>query len=259
MHDDLQHHAGNAAGEPLGDRQPGVVVADADDHAVDPAVVPPGGDQIGATNDRHPQHCARHRASRAVVNDGNHLERRTRLRRIDDDHHPTHAATVEHRGEPSTQTGSWVHLAEPIERCPWNADRAAQTEPQRHFGWGVSVDQRVGDGLTLFGRFGNQAKGSVAFDRALTLGAEANGSYWSRGGDSLGLALGWLRTSAAYRDHQSAAGVRAGAERVAELYYRFRVGKQFELSPSLQWLSSPGGDADARSQRVLGLRSQFTF
>ena len=135
----------------------------------------------------------------------------------------------------------------------------AHTEPQRHVGWGVSVDQRVGDGLTLFGRFGNQAKGSVAFDRALTLGAEANGSYWSRGGDSLGLALGWLRTSDAYREFQAASVARSGAEHVAELYYRFRVGKQFELSPSLQWLSSPGGDADARSQRVLGLRSQFTF
>jgi high affinity Mn2+ porin len=135
----------------------------------------------------------------------------------------------------------------------------AQTEPQRHVGWGVSVDQRVGDGLTLFGRFGNQAKGNVAFDRALTVGAEANGSYWSRGGDSLGLGLGWLRTSAAYREFQAASVARPGAEQVAELYYRFRVGKQFELSPSLQWLNSPGGDADARSQRVVGLRSQFTF
>ena len=135
----------------------------------------------------------------------------------------------------------------------------AQTAPQRHVGWGVSVDQRVGDGLTLFARFGSQSKGSVAFDRAFTVGAEANGSYWSRGGDSLGLGLGWLRTSDAYRDFQAVAGTRAGNERVAELYYRFRVGKQFELSPSLQWMSSPGGDADARSQRVVGLRSQFTF
>ena len=91
------------------------------------------------------------------------------------------------------------------------------------------------------------------------MGAEANGSYWSRGGDSLGLALGWLRTSDAYRAFQSAGVAHPGSERVAELYYRFRVGKQFELSPSLQWMSSPGGDADARSQRVLGLRSQFTF
>jgi hypothetical protein len=135
----------------------------------------------------------------------------------------------------------------------------AQTAPQRHVGWGVSADQRVGDGLTLFARFGNQLKGNVAFDRALTLGAEANGSYWSRGGDSLGLALGWLRTSEAYRDFQSASVAHGGSERVAELYYRWRVGKQFELSPSLQWINRPGGDADARSAHVVGLRSQFTF
>ena len=133
--------------------------------------------------------------------------------------------------------------------------------PQRHSGWGVSVDQRVGDGMTLFARYGQQTSGTVMFDRALTVGAEANGSYWSRGGDSLGLGLGWLRTSAAYRDFSatSADATVQGSERVAELYYRFRVSKQFELSPSVQWIGNPGGDASARNVRVLGLRSQLNF
>ena len=30
----------------------------------------------------------------------------------------------------------------------------AATAPERHTGWGVSMDQRVGDGITLFARYG---------------------------------------------------------------------------------------------------------
>ncbi len=122
----------------------------------------------------------------------------------------------------------------------------ALSAPERHNGWGLSMDQRVGDGMTLFARYGQQSQGEVKFDRALTVGAEANGSYWSRGGDSLGLALGWLRTV-------------SEPERVAELYYRWRIAKQFELTPSLQFIGNPGGDSSAQDVHIVGLRSQFTF
>jgi hypothetical protein len=129
------------------------------------------------------------------------------------------------------------------------------TAPQRHGGWGISADQRVGDGITLFGRYGRQTRGQVPFDRALTVGADVNGAYWDRSGDSIGLAAGWLKTSADYQAW-SAAG---GAERVAELYYRYRVGKQFELSPNLQYIGNPAGDARASAIKILGLRAQITY
>lgn len=140
---------------------------------------------------------------------------------------------------------------------------ASLTAPEHHAGWGLSMDQRIGDGLTAFARYGQHTTGQVKFDRALTVGAEANGSYWSRGGDSLGLALGWLRTSDAYRDYKladtAAPRFLGDSEQVAELYYRYRVAKQFELSPSLQLIANPGGDPVAPSVRILGLRSQFTY
>ncbi|MDO8770039.1 MAG: carbohydrate porin [Burkholderiaceae bacterium] len=139
----------------------------------------------------------------------------------------------------------------------------ALSAPERHNGWGLSMDQRVGDGMTLFARYGQQSQGQVKFDRALTLGFEANGSYWSRGGDSLGLALGWLRTSDAYRDYKltdpNDPRAISEPERVAELYYRWRVAKQFELTPSLQFIASPAGDSSAPDVRIVGLRSQFSF
>ncbi|MBL0245236.1 MAG: carbohydrate porin [Rhodoferax sp.] len=46
---------------------------------------------------------------------------------------------------------------------------------------------------------------------------------------------------------------------MAELYYRWRVAKQFELTPSLQFIGSPGGDAGAPDVRIFSLRSQFNF
>ena len=142
---------------------------------------------------------------------------------------------------------------------PLDSTLPAGITNERHNGWGASMDQRVGDGMTWFARYGQETKGSVKFDRALTVGTEANGSYWRRGGDSLGLALGWLGTSEAYRNFTAATTAINGPERVAELYYRFRVGKQFELSPSLQFIGNPGGNPAAQDIRILGLRSQFTF
>ncbi|MDD5328481.1 MAG: carbohydrate porin [Sulfuricella sp.] len=144
-------------------------------------------------------------------------------------------------------------------------------------GWGVSADQRVGDGVTLFGRYGQMTKGSVPFDRTLTLGAELNGSYWGRGGDAIGLAGGWLRSSSDYRAAggtldllgdddgtpatagDNVAFTPDGAERVAEIYYRYSITKQFEISPDFQYISRMGANPGAGSVKVLGLRAQLAY
>lgn len=131
----------------------------------------------------------------------------------------------------------------------------AITDPERHSGWGISADQRLGDGVTLFGRYGQQMQGHVPFDRALTVGAEFSGSYWNRGGDSIGLAGGLLRTSQDYR----AARNLGGNEQVAELYYRYRINKQFELSPNFQYIGKPAGDDSADAIKILGLRAQISY
>lgn len=146
----------------------------------------------------------------------------------------------------------------------WSNPQAAHFDetisaPQRHSGWGISADQRVGDGVTLFGRYGQQMQGNVLFDRALTLGAEVNGSYWSRGADRLGLAAGWLKTSSDYRAFSANAAPVSAAERVAELYYRFHINQQFQLSPGFQYIANPGGDRSASAVKVLGLRAQIAY
>jgi hypothetical protein len=131
----------------------------------------------------------------------------------------------------------------------------------RHSGVGASIDQKVMDDVTLFGRYGHHTTGKVTFDRALTLGAELQGTGWKRGADAIGIALGRLRTSSAYRDDSLATvGYEAaGYEQQAEIYYRYKLNKAVELTPDLQWIRRPGGDASADAVKVVGLRATLGF
>lgn len=139
---------------------------------------------------------------------------------------------------------------------------------RRHAGFGMSLDQKASESLTLFGRYGHQVKGKVRFDRALTLGGEIAGNAWGRGADSFGAAFGLLRTAAAYRGDSTTLDLdgdgtldaqASGSERIAELYYRYRVNGRFELTPDFQVIQRPGGDGGARSVRILGLRAKVGF
>lgn len=144
------------------------------------------------------------------------------------------------------------------------------TATERHSGWGVSIDQRVGDTTTLFGRYGKSLSGKMRFDQALTLGAEFGGNDWNRGADSIGMALGWLRTTGDFRDNSAALDADAdgnpdfgytatGSEQLAEVYYRIRLNKNLELTPDFQLIRQPGGDKTASTAKVVGLRAKASF
>ena len=146
----------------------------------------------------------------------------------------------------------------------------ADTATEKHAGFGLSLDQRVGDATTLFARYGKQTRGKARFDRALTLGSEFGGSYWGRGADAIGIALGWLDTSDEFKadapaldadaDGNADFGYAASdAEQIVELYYRFRINPQFEVSPDVQFTRHPAGNGEADDITVLGLRAQATF
>lgn len=141
---------------------------------------------------------------------------------------------------------------------------------QRHSGFGISLDQRVGDATTLFGRFGKARGEGLPFDQTLSAGAELGGSYWARGADALGVALGINRVSADFhRDSVTVDAdadgipdfgyVASGAEKVAELYYRYRLNRQFELTPDFQLIEQPGGNDAVPDVKIFGVRAQLTF
>ena len=130
----------------------------------------------------------------------------------------------------------------------------AQTAAEVHAGVGLSVDQRISDNLQLFARLGRQVQGNVRFDRAATVGVEIGGNAWERSADSLGLGFAWLRSSNAWRDFAGS----SQNERMIELYYRWRISRQFELSPDLQYIMRPAG-SNASALRLIGLRAQISY
>ncbi|WP_153146106.1 carbohydrate porin [Dechloromonas sp. H13] len=144
-------------------------------------------------------------------------------------------------------------------------DYWATGQSTQHTGIGVSVDQRIGDGITVFGRYGNLVKGELPFNQAVAVGAQFSGSYWERGADSFGIGFSWLQTGSSYKNATfdwngtPLTFTPSGAETITELYYRYRLSPQFELSPDFQWLTQGGGNASAKDVTVFGLRANIVY
>lgn len=154
----------------------------------------------------------------------------------------------------------------------WRNGQADQLNGTRstQSGWGISINQQASDEIALFTRYGQQINGQVRFDKALALGAEFNGSPWGRGADAIGVAYGHLRSSKNFRNTVGQGDVvgdgsgtffytPTGAEQSAELYYRYRISKQFELTPDLQILRHAGANPNAQTIKILGLRGTISY
>ena len=151
---------------------------------------------------------------------------------------------------------------------PYNNEFATATD--RTTGIGLSIDQEVADGLTVFTRYGHAFSGEVRFDNAFTLGAQLTGMRWGRENDRVGLAFGWLNTSSGFRAAAPTLDVNGdgvadfgykptGAEKDLELFYAWQVNPNLQLSPSLQWIVQPGGDLNAKDIWAIGLRAVAGF
>lgn len=134
---------------------------------------------------------------------------------------------------------------------------------QRHSGYGISVDQKLGREWNLFGRWGQRTSGSGPFDRALTLGFEHGGRLWGRGRDAVGVAYGLLDTSSGWRgltaDGTLVGYAASGRERTLELYYRYKLNDKIEITPDFQLIQRAGGDGSAPNTSVFGVRGSLGF
>ncbi|MCK6405140.1 MAG: carbohydrate porin [Rhodocyclaceae bacterium] len=165
----------------------------------------------------------------------------------------------------------------------WHRSRATELDgvtEKNHTGFGLSADQRIGDGVNVFGRYGKLTSGEMAFDQTFTLGAEISGNYWGRGGDAIGFGGAWMKASSAYRKAGGSGCVAgdtdgndacdaadtgffafspSGAEKLAEIYYRYRISPQFHVTPDFQWIGRPGANRSADSIKVIGVRANVAF
>ena len=141
----------------------------------------------------------------------------------------------------------------------------------KHTGIGASIDQRMDDGITLFARYGKMITGELPFNQAATVGAEFSGLYWNRSADAIGIASAWLQSGKGYRSTMQNAWLDdaqtqvayaftpQGAEKVTEIYYRYRLSPQFELSPDFQYVTNGGGNPDAKSVKVFAVRANIAY
>lgn len=158
----------------------------------------------------------------------------------------------------------------------WSNGRTApfanefETAEERHSGWGLSLDQEVARYTSLFLRYGQSSRGQVRFDRAFTIGGQLGGHRWGRGQDRVGLALGWLDPSTEFKtgapvldadgDGNPDFGFSpGGAETSVELFYAWQINRTFQLTPSWQRISRPGGDAAAEAISIFSLRAKAAF
>ena len=123
-------------------------------------------------------------------------------------------------------------------------------EPKNAYSFGVSLDQQVTHKLTLFARYGQRDKDVYAVKQAWSAGGQYAGVIPCRADDVLGVAYGQIKAN------EDIAG---SQEKLAEVYYKYKVSDQVEIAPVLQYLMNPAGDSSADNVLALALRTQISF
>lgn len=133
------------------------------------------------------------------------------------------------------------------------ADGEVKVGQDSAYSVGVSIDQQVTDKVTLFARYGQRDKDVYTVRSAWSAGGQVAGLIPARKDDVLGFAYGQILargTDDAPVDSQ---------EKLAELYYKFKVSDQIEVAPVAQYLINPAGNSSTDNVVVLALRSQVSF
>ncbi len=145
---------------------------------------------------------------------------------------------------------------------------AVRTGTHVKAGVGIDAEQQLAADLGVFVR-AMRADGKTetyAFtesDAALSAGLSLKGERWSRGKDTVGLALGADAISSAHRTYLERGGLtsflgdgtlRYGRERMAELYYSAELGAGFALTADVQRVANPGYNKDRGPAAFYALR-----
>jgi len=119
------------------------------------------------------------------------------------------------------------------------------------YGFGLSLDQKLADWLTFFGRFGYQSPNIYQGKIAFSGGFEVSGSVFGRMDDATAIAFGQAINSDTVAARNN--------EAVLEWYYRLQINEHVGLSPDIQWYFNPGASAANSKVLVFALRGQFDF
>ena len=126
-----------------------------------------------------------------------------------------------------------------------------------NYGIGLSIDQEISTDAALFARYGVQNKDVSRFDQSFSLGGQVIGNAWKRGNDRIGIAYGASHVSSKYK--KANPGIEGRYEHHFELYYKYWANENLSISPDIQYIVNPAGDAGQNDVLVYGVRMQLTF
>jgi len=161
-----------------------------------------------------------------------------------------------------------------------NSSNASFTEigsnqPTDNSAVGLSFDQALPGGVGIFVRYSSQDDNIVenTVESSWSLGALFSGESWGRAHDSIGVAYGSVNlnmASAVLASYNAGDdGVTGNSDDLGitnfddeshiEIFYKFGFGHLFTLTADVQVIENNGGNADADTVTVAGMRGQLNF
>ena len=127
----------------------------------------------------------------------------------------------------------------------------------------TSMDQMItretgqsAQGLGWFLRYGYRDSETSRVEHFLSTGVQYRGLLPGRDKDVVGVGLAAQFESGDYRRHVNA---RAAAETIYEFYYAIALTDWLVVTPDVQYITHPGGDAGNADALVVGLRTRLSF
>lgn len=159
----------------------------------------------------------------------------------------------------------WMRQGRPDLSTAANPNDAALLE-KTNSGFGLSLDQGVTDRLSAWMRAGVADEEVAQFDAHFSAGINLNGGLMNKPGHVAGLAYGATLMGSTYEDYMKSTipGFESAVEHYMEAFCNIGVNNAednegFHISPDIQYIINPGGDADAESAFVYGVRLQAYF
>ena len=128
-----------------------------------------------------------------------------------------------------------------------------------NYGFGISADQEIAEGVTLFARYGHQQGSVVPVEHAWSAGLQLEGVIGRRPDDAIGLAYGKAIVGDDWKTVNPENLADFGNEHHLEFYYSVKINRFLSLSPNLQWVKHSNGNKDHDNHWAGALRMQLSF
>jgi high affinity Mn2+ porin len=141
------------------------------------------------------------------------------------------------------------------------------------YGFGLSAEQEVADGVGVFGRLSwndghSETWAFTEIDRSAALGVSIKGTRWHRPEDVVGIAGVINGISKDHRDYLAAGGfgfiigdgrLNYGYEEILEAYYLCKVADHIFVTPDFQFVQNPAYNRDRGPVSIGGVRVHIEF